>query len=237
MRTATLLTLLSLGSVTLAHADGGAAKKRATGATHGHDASVAHAPDAGPGASAVDLAGVLAQFAKIEALSAKFHEEKHMALLSQPLSSDGTLHYAKPRLLARHTAPPHASSVLLRGETLSFGDDKHQESIELSAPPALRVLVDTFVSVLSGDLAALSRAAELSVESMAGGAFRIRVRPLDDKVKRLVRSMSFEGKGALLSRMELLDANGDTTVTTFSEVTLHKPYSAAEQARIFRIGH
>ncbi|MDB4987756.1 MAG: putative transrane protein [Myxococcaceae bacterium] len=191
--------------------------------------------DAGT-ARAVDVRSVLAQFAKIEALSAKFHEEKRMALLAQPLSSDGTLHYAKPRLLARHTERPHPASVLLRGETLSFGDSKHEERIELSAQPALRVLVDTFVSVLAGDLAALERVADVSVEASANGGYRIRVLPKDDKVKRLVRSMSFDGQGATLSRMELLDANGDTTVTTFSDVQRRASFSAAEQARIFRIG-
>jgi hypothetical protein len=36
--------------------------------------------------------------------------------------------------------------------------------------------------------------------------------------------------------MELLDANGDTTVTSFRDVKLLGPYSATEQARIFRIG-
>jgi outer membrane lipoprotein-sorting protein len=159
-----------------------------------------------------------------------------MALLAQPLASDGTLHYAKPRLLVRHTAAPHASSVLLRGQTLSFGDAKHTESLELSAQPALRVLVDTFVSVLAGDLAALERVATLRIEPSANGGYRIHILPRDDKVKRLVRSMTFEGKGAILSRMELLDANGDTTVTSFRDVKLLKPYSAAEQARIFRIG-
>ena len=52
----------------------------------------------------------------------------------------------------------------------------------------------------------------------------------------LVRSMSFEGKGALLTRMELVDATGDQTITTFSAVTLRKPFSKAEQTKIFRIG-
>lgn len=206
-----LLALLSLASTALVRADGA---------------------DAG----APDARAVLAQFAKVEALSAHFHEEKHMALLAQPLRSEGTLHYAKPRLLVRHTERPHASTVLLRGDTLSFGDDKHQESLALSSQPALGVLVDTFVSVLAGDLTALTRAADVSSEAGAHGGFRIRVTPKDAKVKRLVRAMTFEGQGARLSRMELLDANGDTTITTFSEVTVHKPASAAEQARIFRIG-
>jgi len=183
-----------------------------------------------------DLSSVLSKLAKIEALQAHFVEEKRMALLAQPMRSQGTLFYAKPRLLARHTEQPRKSSLLLRDETLSFGDAKHSESIALSAQPSLRVLVDTFVSVLAGDLAALERVATLSIEPLPNQGFRIRVTPKDDKVKRLVRAMSFEGQGALLSRMELLDANGDTTVTTFRDVKLRAPFSATERTRLFRIG-
>jgi outer membrane lipoprotein-sorting protein len=183
-----------------------------------------------------ELRLVLAKFSKIEALSARFREEKRMALLAQPLASEGALYYEKPRALARHTERPRAASMLLRGSTLTFGDAQHSESIALSAQPSLAILVDTFVSVLAGDLAKLEQVATITLEAAQDGAYRIRVIPKNPKVKRLVRSMSFEGKGALLTRMELLDATGDQTITTFSAVTLRKPFSKAEQAKIFRIG-
>jgi outer membrane lipoprotein-sorting protein len=186
-------------------------------------ASVAHAQDA---------KSVLAEFAKVEALSAKFHEEKTMSLLARPIASDGTMHYQKPRKLVRHS---NKASVLLDGNKLTFGDAKSSQSMDLASQPALRVLVDTFVSVLAGDLAALERVASVTLEAQGAG-YRIHVTPKDAKVKRLVKAMSFDGQGAKLTRMELLDANGDTTVTTFSALTLRKPFSPAEQKQLFRIG-
>ncbi|HEX5660239.1 MAG TPA: outer membrane lipoprotein carrier protein LolA [Polyangiales bacterium] len=186
-------------------------------------ASVAHAQD---------VKGVLAEFAQVEALSAKFHEEKTMSLLATPIRSDGTLHYQKPRKLVRHA---NKASMLLDGSKLSFGDAKNSQTMDLSSQPALRVLIDTFVSVLGGDLAALERVATVRVEPQGAG-YRIHVTPKDDKVKRLVKAMSFDGEGAKLTRMELLDANGDTTVTTFSALTLRKPFTSAEQKQLFRIG-
>ncbi|MFT3921053.1 MAG: outer membrane lipoprotein carrier protein LolA [Myxococcales bacterium] len=182
------------------------------------------------------LDDLLARFAKVQSLKAQFKEEKYMALLAVPLRSQGTLYYAKPRLLARHTHSPQKSSLVLRGDKLSFGDAKHQESMELASQPAVRVLVDTFVSVLSGDGAALAKLATLEVEELAEGAFQIKVTPKDPGVLKIVRSMSFTGKGAELSKMELLDANGDRTVTTFSELQLGQKLSDAEVARVFRIG-
>ena len=183
-----------------------------------------------------ELGAVLKQLSEIAALSLRFKEEKRMALLAAPLASEGVLHYQKPRLLARHTARPRKGSLLLKDDTLSFGNAKQAQSIALSSQPSLRVLVDTFVSVLGGDREALERVATVTLEPLTGDAYRIRVTPKDDKVKRLVQSMTFDGKGALLSRMELLDASGDTTVTTFHDVVLRKPFSEAERARLFRIG-
>jgi outer membrane lipoprotein-sorting protein len=235
--------VLSLGlSCALSHASRGAAepprapsKQTAPVRAKSPPKRAAVAPSEAK-APPLELSEVLARLARTDALSAHFHEDKRMALLAAPLRSEGTLYYEKPRLLARHTEKPRRTSLLLQGETLSFGEPEHTESIELSAQPALRVLVDTFVSVLAGDLAALTRVADLTIEALPEHGFRIRVTPKDQRVLRLVRSMSFEGQGALLTRMELLDANGDTTLTTFSDVALRKPFSAAERARFFKIG-
>jgi outer membrane lipoprotein-sorting protein len=181
------------------------------------------------------LADVLKQLSRIEALSARFREEKHMALLAAPLISEGALHYERPRKLVRHTERPRMASVLLRGDTLSFGTERDPQRITLSSQPALRVLIDTFVSVLSGDRAALEQVAEVNLVSSHGG-YRISVLPKDEKVKRLVRAMTFDGKGAMLSRMEIRDASGDVTITTFRDVTVRKPFSEAERKRLFRLG-
>jgi outer membrane lipoprotein-sorting protein len=182
------------------------------------------------------LNALLARLAKVESLRAHFSEEKQMALLAVPLRSQGTLYYAKPRLLARHTEAPQKSSLVLRGDKLEFGDASHSESMGIDAQPAVRVLVDTFVSVLSGDRAKLMQLAELHIETLPAGAWRIDVTPRDASVLKIVRSMRFEGKNAELLRMELLDANGDRTLTSFSQVELGPRMGDAEMTRLFRIG-
>jgi outer membrane lipoprotein-sorting protein len=187
-------------------------------------------------AQAPELAALLATFAKTEALSAHFREEKTMALLSVPLVSEGELHYEKPRKLARHTLSPGKSSLVLLGEQLTFGDAQHEETMGVNAHPALRVLVDTFVSVLAGDQRALSAMADVRLEKLGTKGFRIHVTPRDPAVLKLVRSMSFEGEGTNLTGMQLLDANGDLSVTTFSNVRTRARFSADEARRLFRVG-
>jgi outer membrane lipoprotein-sorting protein len=182
------------------------------------------------------LENVLAGFARMEALSAHFKEEKRMALLTVPLVSEGDLYYQKPRSLARHTRSPSPSSLVLLGDTLAFGDAQRKESMGVDAHPAVRVLVDTFVAVLAGDTAKLKAMANVQLERVGEHGFRILVAPKEANVLKLVKSMTFEGEGTVLTRMELVDANGDRSVTTFSEVHPRKRFAQDEEKRYFRIG-
>jgi outer membrane lipoprotein-sorting protein len=182
------------------------------------------------------LSSVLSGFASVNALSVKFREEKHMALLAVPLVSEGDIYYERPRRLARHTRTPAASSVVLEGQSLSFGDGQHKESMGVDAHPAVRVLVDTFVSVLSGDQTALLKMADVKLEKVGARGFRILVTPKEPNVLKLVRSMAFEGEGSTLTRMELLDANGDRSITTFSNLKAQARFSPDEAKRLFRVG-
>ncbi len=191
-------------------------------------------------ASATDaaepLARLLARLSQVTALSAHFREEKRMALLSVPLISEGELYYEKPRSLVRHTRTPIASSLLLQGSTLSFGDAKQVTTLSLSAHAGAGVLVDALVGVLSGDRAALEQAAALRAEVRQDGTFRIVATPRRDPLRKLVRALEFNGTGAMLQRMRLVDASGDETIMTFSEVRVRTSFDARERARLFRIG-
>ncbi len=182
------------------------------------------------------LSALLSRLSRVEAISAHFREEKRMALLKVPLVSEGDIYYQKPRALVRHTKKPMASSLLLEGNTLKFGDTGHVETESLTAHPAISILVDAFMGVLSGDRAALEREARVTLEPRPSDGFRILITPNRDPLQKLVRSMEFEGVGSKVSRMRLVDANGDETLTTFTDVRLRGAFDSAERARLFRIG-
>jgi outer membrane lipoprotein-sorting protein len=182
-----------------------------------------------------ELDSLLQKLAQVGALSAHFREEKRILLLAAPLVNEGTLYYQKPRKLARHTDTPHRASMLLEDNVLSFGDGTRTERLALDTHPAVGALVDTFISLLGGDRTGLARIADLTLEKPAEVGWRVRVKPKEAKVRAIVREMVFEGVEAQVSKIEFLDANGDTTVTTFSQLSLQARFSPAEAARIFRI--
>jgi outer membrane lipoprotein-sorting protein len=193
------------------------------------------AAPAGAEDAQTSLDALLAKLAKVEGLSARFREEKRLSLVAVPLVSEGTIHYQKPRRLARHTLKPAPSSVLLSGDVVRFADATRSETIGLDTQPALRMLIDTFVAVLAGDKAALARFSQISLKERGVAGWRIDLVPKDPKLLRIVRTLAFEGKGGELSAMELVDGHGDVSRTTFSDVRFGR-LSEAEAKRAFRIG-
>ncbi|HEX4447499.1 MAG TPA: outer membrane lipoprotein carrier protein LolA [Polyangiaceae bacterium] len=203
----------------------------------GTTASGNRAPADGP----VTIDSLLARFRGVVGLSARFHEEKHIAMLAQPLVSEGTVHYAPPGKIARHTLTPSASSVVLDGTTLRFGDATSERSIDTGTSPIVRAFVDSFLAVLAGDRAALERSFVLDFHTPAGGQggsqqkWELGLTPRDASLAHIIREIRFSGDGLVLSQMRIREATGDEGITTFSDVDTAHHYSPAEADRVFRL--
>ena len=193
---------------------------------------------AAPKASAsgeVTIDSLLARFRGIVGLSAHFREEKHIALLAQPLVSEGTVHYAPPGRIARHTLTPSPSSVVLDGTTLRFGDATSEHSIDTGASPVVRAFVDSFLAILAGDRASLERSFVVDFHNPAGQKWEIALVPRDPTLARIIREIRFAGDDVVISQMRIREASGDEGVTTFTDVDAAHRYTQAEADRVFRL--
>jgi outer membrane lipoprotein-sorting protein len=203
----------------------------------------APAQAAGPAPAAdkapLTIDALMAKFRGIVGLSARFREEKHIALLAEPLVSEGTVHYAPPGKIARHTLTPSASSVVLDGTTLRFGDAKNERAIDVAASPVVRAFVDSFLAVLAGDRTTLERSFVVDFRSPGAQAgakkWEITLTPREAALGHILRDIRFTGDGLVLAEMRIREATGDEGVTTFSDVDTAHAYSPAEAARVFRL--
>jgi hypothetical protein len=141
------------------------------------------APVAGPAiASAQDTREappsaeqILARMARIPGLHCRYREEKRIALLSSPVVSEGTIDYARgasgasSARMARRTTRPSPQVVLIDQGTLRMSDGHTTSRIDLASQPVVRSFVDSFLTLLVGDRAALERTYTLTVEPAEGG--------------------------------------------------------------------
>lgn len=191
--------------------------------------SVARAQTAG----SVDA--LLTRMASIQSFECSFHEEKRIALLSSPIVTDGTIHYVRPGRMARRVTTPSTQIVLIEGTSLRMWDGSHEERIDLAEQPVVRSFVDSVISLLSGDRAALERSYTLSMTSSSAGhvlTLTPRAAPLSQFVSRIQFTLSPTYD---LTRMEMSEVSGDVTVTTFTAVNDHRAYSPSELTRFFSL--
>jgi len=181
--------------------------------------------------SAPTLDSVLARFARIEGLTLDYHEEKHIALLRTPLTTDGHLAYARPGRLARRAG---GQIVLIDGSTLRMSDGGHEQHLDLGSQPIVRSFVDSFRAFLAGDRAALEQS--YSVAFVASGQdWTITLAPRAAPLTQFLASIVFHGTGDALTTMTMNETTGDTTTTTFSHVDDHHRFATDEAARVFSL--
>jgi hypothetical protein len=178
---------------------------------------------------------LLSEFKRSPGLFAHFHEEKHLAMLDAPLVTEGTIHFSPPGRLARRAERPVASTLLIDGDKLQFGDAAGGQSMDLATNPVARLFVDSFVTLLAGDRAGLERIFKVALAGRPGGGWVLTLVPRVAPMDKVIKDMSLRGDGLALREMDVRETSGDWTHTSFTDVDVNRRYTPAELARIFRL--
>ena len=161
---------------------------------------------------------VMARLAQAPNGRARFVEQKQLAALRGPVTSEGTLSYRKPGHLEKITTTPSYESLVVDGDRLviSGGGNQAPRVVELDGQPEIAAVVDTIRAAVAGDLALLAR---LYTVSATGNAqdWSVVLHPRDPAVAALVREVRLGG-GAQLRSIETVAPNGDTDTLTITPV-------------------
>jgi hypothetical protein len=184
-----------------------------------------------------DIDALLAGLAKAPGLYAHFREEKHITLLQQPLVSEGSLYFTPPARFARHTEKPIDSTMIIDGNQLQFGSADGQERMNLGTNPVARLFADAFVMLLSGNRAGLEKIFKMQLTPKAGapGEWKLVLTPRVAPMDKLIKELELRGRGLNLKELDVREASGDWTRTSFSDVDLNRRYTPAEQAKFFTL--
>jgi hypothetical protein len=193
----------------------------------------AAAPPAPVAGEVRDIDSLLRAFSRMPGLYAEFREEKHLALLAQPLVNEGTLHFARG-MLARHTTKPTRSSLVVAQGRLSFGDEGGAEHIDLASNPVVKTFVDSFVQILAGDRSALEALYAMEFADVADG-WKLTLRPRVAPLQKTIDRLELSGRGLVLTDLRVVEKNGDETQTQFSRVDTARRYSKTEIEQTFRV--
>lgn len=183
--------------------------------------------------SSPSVSKFLAEFARMPGLQADFREEKRMALLAAPLINEGTVHFAREKLV-RHTIRPSRSSVLVSKGKLEFFDGTERKSLDVNSHPLLRHFVETFAMILGGNYSGL---AEIYQIRFSGNreSWVLELQPNNAEIAKTISKISLKGEELILAEMKISEAGGDSTTMKFFNVSINRKYSEKEMRKIFRV--
>ncbi|WP_434608177.1 outer membrane lipoprotein carrier protein LolA [Pseudomonas sp. D2-30] len=178
-----------------------------------------------PLAQAFDLQQLSDQLARPDVIHGQFIQEKHLRALPQPLVSKGRFVLAKNQGLLWLLQTPLQQDYRITAKGIARRDGSTWQILPNKSAGAQQNRL--FLAVLQGDSSGLQRDFELNL-SGEPQQWRLTLTPRSALLKQVFHQINIDG-GQLVQRIELLEAQGDSTVLLMRESTSTQPLSEAEQ--------
>lgn len=154
--------------------------------------------------------------ATVQSEFADFKEEKNLTLLSKPLQATGLLHYKAPDYLLQQYRSPQPLNYEIQGDALQIRlPGKENQDVTLSDYPELEAYVAALRATLAGDIKTLRQHYQIKLEGHRD-QWLLRLTPDggNDEEDALVQEIYISGQAIQLTRVEIINSNGDRSITT-----------------------
>ncbi|HJY79367.1 MAG TPA: LolA-related protein [Burkholderiales bacterium] len=164
-----------------------------------------------------DLARLMQELAAVKSSKGRFVERRYVGILTSPRESSGTLLYVAPDRLEKRTLSPRVESLLVERDELTIETEqpKRRRTIRLDEVPAVGVFVESIRSTLAGDLAALKRVFDISLDGDER-QWRMVLKPTDTNMRELVSEVRIHGRGNSIGSIDYQEPNGDRSTMTIT---------------------
>lgn len=180
------------------------------------------------------LDALMQQLRQSGGVRADFVEQRMISILAEPIESRGTLYFAPPDRIARVTTEPGRSTAVVRGTRVDVVDETGQRTFDLAASNVAYSLISNIMVLLRGDLPALRERYEIRFGA-DGPDWQLDLEPRSEKFRAIVSRIRVEGTGSIISEMDTIEANGDATHATFSNVEIGLDFDADTSSDVFEI--
>ncbi len=170
--------------------------------------------------------------ARPDALCGEFDQQKSLVGLKRPVQSSGRFCVLKDRGVLWSTQKPFASTLQLsRAEIVESQGSRVTSRLTAGDEPSVAVISDLLFSVLAGDFGRLR--SNFSIDaSIDGAAWRARMTPRDDGMKRVIGAIELGG-GEFVRQIIITEASGDRTVIAFTGFAAGMSALRADELRAF----
>ena len=151
-------------------------------------------------------------------LQANFREERHLAMLKEPIVNEGKVWFTLPDKIRREIGGKTPSTTVFDGKKMSIYYPNYQQ-VEVYDVEKRPMLKDSLRALTAGlDLRGIANFYEIE-GSKEGNLYRIRLTPKTTSVKKLVRSVELVIDNNLNPQsVNLEDARGQKISETYTNV-------------------
>jgi outer membrane lipoprotein carrier protein len=162
----------------------------------------------------------------LRTLRADFVQEKHLAVLDEPLVLSGTLSMQKPDRFSWIVKEPLRYSMVIVGEVAHQWDEdtRRVEKIPLSGNPVFKTAIRQLRGWLSGAYRSMLGEYELAI--LDREPITLEFVPRETALAREVIervTVTFERDERYIRRIEILERRGDRTLLSFVNTLLNSP--------------
>ncbi|SCU78396.1 Outer membrane lipoprotein carrier protein LolA [Cupriavidus necator] len=185
-----------------------------------------------PAQGADTLGAIAARLADAPVIRGRFEQQRQLAGFTNPLVSRGDFVLARERGLAWTTREPIVSSLVVTPTELMVrgADGQVEQRLAAEAQPAMRVVGESMIAVLRGDLSALSARFAIDARLAGKDSWALTLTPTDSGIRRAFARIELAGDRYVRS-IRLEEAGGDATRIRLIEPVAAPRLSAAEAQR------
>ena len=178
-----------------------------------------------PLAHAFDLQQLSEQLARPQVIHGDFIQEKHLRALPKPLTSTGTFVLAKNHGLLWQLKTPLQQDYRINAQGIARRDGARWQMLPGKSAGAEQNRL--FLAVLQGDSSGLQRDFDLQLQGTPDH-WTLTLTPRSLLLKQVFNQINIEG-GELVQRIELQEAQGDSTQLLMQNSVSNQPLNEAEQ--------
>jgi len=162
-------------------------------------------------ADGLDIARLMQLLNAAREAEVAYTEKKYSSLLSEPVTSSGTLAFRRPDTVEKNVTTPRKERLRIVGEELIVLRNGAEKRIALSSQPLLAAFAASLRGVLAGDVTLLRQYYRLTLEGDEL-AWRLQMFPLEEEILRYVERITVSGRVGRILQIEVRESSGDRAV-------------------------
>ena len=153
------------------------------------------------------------------------------------MKSTGSIFVLRPGYLTRRIEEPEPSKLTITPRELRMVDRDGTEVLDLRQNDEVRVFVTSIMRVFLGDRKSLERSytIEYTPDAKNETGWTLSLLPGGKPLNQMLRSLELRGEGSRVTRIEILEPNGDKTITTIVKADPKRKFTPEEKHELFGI--